>query len=294
MNLTPKILEIARLKNGRMELVEWHWPDMIDFLRTERDLMLEMSLPPHATDASAEFPEIDRGNHCFMGTMFVRYPHVALHGRGEGGHIRVLRCIFSDTVAASILGNAATPPLPVLQGLLDIRSDVLRTLMGLALREMTAQQERSLDALNALHELLVVELRRLFERQCHAASGGRLAAWQYRRVRDRLSRDGAPPTVAELAVLCGISVRHLNRQFLALTGSTIGNYVTNFWIDRAKAMLTEGDLPIKSVAFALGFSHPNSFARAFRRVTGSAPYSYRQRRSTSHDIPYGRKRPTTD
>src|SRR5688572_29100257 len=95
MDFTPTIIENVQLSAGRLELVEWRWPDMIDFVKTESDLMLEMSLPPHATDASAEFPDIDKGNHCFMGTLFVRYPGVTVHGRGEGGHIRVLRCIFS-------------------------------------------------------------------------------------------------------------------------------------------------------------------------------------------------------
>ena len=94
MDFTPTITHSVSLHDGRFELVEWRWPDMIDFMIGEPALMLEMSLPPLATDASAEFPDIDRGNRCFMGTMFIRYPGVMVHGRGEGGHIRVLRAIF--------------------------------------------------------------------------------------------------------------------------------------------------------------------------------------------------------
>jgi AraC-like DNA-binding protein len=277
MDQTPTYLTRLALPEGRLELVEWHWPEMIEFEQVESELMIEMSLPPHATDASAEFPQIAPGSRAFVGTLFVRYPDAVLRGRGEGGHIRVLRFVFGDALAQEILGTSEPPPLSVLQGLLDIRSDSLRKVMGLALREVATREDCSLSALAALQTLAAIELRRLIEQQPQASTGGRLAAWQYRRIRERLAQNRGPPTAAELAVLCGISVRHLNRQFQALTGSTVADYVTNHWVDRAKAMLRAEDAPIKNVAFALGFSHANSFARAFRRAAGVSPQDFRKR-----------------
>jgi transcriptional regulator GlxA family with amidase domain len=103
-----------------------------------------------------------------------------------------------------------------------------------------------------------------------------LAAWQYRRIRERLCADAPLPAHAELAALCGISARHLDRQFLALTGSTVAEYIDRFWLDRAKAMLATGQGSIRTIASACGFSHANSFARAFRRTTGASPSAYRQ------------------
>jgi len=277
MDLTPTILDKVVLADGYVELVEWRWPELIDFRLSEENLMLEMALPPYATDASAEFPALEPGRRSFMGTLSVRYPGVVIDGRGGGGQIRVLRMVFASTAAAAILPKSGVPPLSVLQGLLDIRSDSLRKLMGLALRELTIREDRSLEAIDALHRLIGIEVRRLLERQLHAEAGGRLASWQYRRIRDRLTRGGPPPKVADLAVLCGISVRHLGRQFQALTGSTLAAYVENFWIERAKALLLADDAPIKNIAFATGFAHPNSFARAFRRATGLSPKRFRQR-----------------
>ncbi|EQB02589.1 hypothetical protein L288_16470 [Sphingobium quisquiliarum P25] len=276
MDFTPTIIHSAPLRGGRFELVEWQWPDLIDFMVSEPSLMLEMSLPPLATDASAEFPDIDRGNRCFMGTLFIRYPGVMVHGRGQGGHIRVLRAIFSGQLAASILGSGGVPPVQVLQGLLDIRNDALRTMMRLAARELTTSEARSPEAMEALHMLVAVELRRLFDRQVHASTGGRLASWQYRRIRERLMESDLSPSISELAALCGISVRHLHRQFHALTGSNVADYVENFRMNRAQTLLSQPDLPIKIIAARLGFAHPNSFARAFRRVTGMTPLRYRQ------------------
>ncbi|MFT4053625.1 MAG: helix-turn-helix transcriptional regulator [Novosphingobium sp.] len=276
MDLTPKILKAIRLDEGRLELLEWRWPDMIEHRQTESELMLEMSLPPQSADASAEFPEIESGNYCFMGRLFVRYPGVAIHGRGRGGHIRILRCTFSEARARTILGDAPVPPIGVLQALLNIRSDALRQLMNLALRELISPRMCSSEAVGALHVLLGIELARLLERQLHVASHSRLSGWQYQRIRERLLQQEALPTVAELAALCGISVRHLNRQFWALTGSTVAEYVKTFWIDRAKGLLSESVLPIKGVAMAAGFAHPNSFARAFQRATGMTPQDFRR------------------
>ena len=271
------IVQQVMLPQGRLELIEWQWPDMIDFLRTETELMIEMSVPPFATDACAEFPEIACGEHCFMGTLFIRYPGIAVHGRGEGGHIRVLRLVFPANVAKAILDAGTQPSLQLLQSLLDIRSAALRMLMRLAFRELTNATERSPVAMTAILELVAIELRRLLGQRSEGASSGRLAGWQHRRIRDRLTAEGAVPTVAELAGLCGISPRHLHRQFLALTGMTVAKYVESFQIERAKEMLATSVFPVQHIGFACGFSHPNSFARAFRRATGIPPLAFRQK-----------------
>jgi len=78
-----EVIEACLVAEGRFELVEWHWPDMISFKRTEHQLMLEMSLPPMSADASAYFPDIDPERRCFMGALFVRHPGIAIGGRSE-------------------------------------------------------------------------------------------------------------------------------------------------------------------------------------------------------------------
>lgn len=277
MDLVPMIVNSSALPSGRIELVEWEWPKLFDFVSTERELMLEMSLPPLSADASACFTEVAPEQHCFMGTLFVRYPGQALAGRSEAGRIRVLRFVFDPEPAAAILAACPEPSLEFLQSLLNIRSDTLRSLMRLALRELASQAHHSVAALEALMQLVAIELERLFERQQDGRSGGRLAPWQYRRIRERLDASAEPPTVAELARLCGISARHLHRQFLALTGKTVSGYVDARRIERAKELLAVRDRPIKNVALSCGFTHGASFSRAFRRATGLTPQDYRQR-----------------
>ena len=276
-DLTPTVLSQLDVAAGRIELVEWLWPDILEFTRTESQLMLEMSIPPLSADASACYPGIAPDRYCFMGTLFARYPGIALTGRSEGGRIRVIRCVFNDETAHKILRHKPDPPLDFLQSLLNIRNDALRTLMRLAHRELIDQVDRSPAAIDALVNVIVVEMERLFERQRDSQSSGRLAGRQYRRIRERLTDGAGQPTVAELARLCGISSRHLHRQFLALTGKTISKYIENFWIEQAKDMLVQQQLSIREIAEMCGFSHANSFSRAFRRVSGLSPQKFRQR-----------------
>ncbi|QGP81289.1 helix-turn-helix domain-containing protein [Sphingobium sp. CAP-1] len=273
-------MESCPVSGGRFELVEWHWPDMVSFERTETQLMLEMSLPPMATDASAYFPAIDPERRCFMGALFVRYPGITLGGRSEGGQIRVMRCVMDDPDTAAIIGKTE-PSLSFLQGLLNIRSDTLRSLMRLAHRELINPIDRSQQGMEALFILIRIELRRVFRQATGAETASRLAPWQFRRVRERIEAGSTMPGIPELAELCGISPRHLHRQFIALTGKTVSAYIDAYRIEEAKRRLVQPGLSMKQVAEQLGFSHANSFARAFRRATGLSPREYRQRSRTA-------------
>ncbi|WP_353227329.1 helix-turn-helix transcriptional regulator [Novosphingobium sp.] len=285
MDLTPTILARMHTPAGCAELVEWHWPTTLDFTRTEDSLMIEMSLPPLAAEASACLSELDPARRCHMGTLFARWPGIMVSGRSEGGHIRVVRCVFAPDRARALMAGHHAPSPTFLKSLLAIRNEGLRALMHLLRRELVNPVDRSEPAIAALTELIAIEFGRLIARPAQPLVTGRLAAWQFRRIRERIGRAGAVPSVAELAALCGISVRHLHRQFFALTGATVADYIENARIEQAKRLLYgHGDLikgpikmPIKAIAEACGFAHANSFARAFRRSTGLTPMAFRQR-----------------
>jgi AraC family transcriptional regulator len=280
MDQAPTILASVQTAPGRAELVEWHWPTMLDFSHVEHALMVEMALPPYAAEASACLPDLDPQRRCLMGTLFVRWPGVTVAGRSEGGHIRVVRCVLDADRARALLQLRPDPDPAFIKSLLSIRSEALRTLMQLLRRELANPVDRSEAAIAALVDLIAVELERLIARPRGSATG-RLAGWQFRRIRERLAGPGPAPGVAELAALCGISARHLHRQFLALTGATVADYIEATRIEQAKHLLTTHDQPIRAVAQACGFAHANSFARAFRRSTGLSPLAFRH---TTHRI----------
>jgi AraC family transcriptional regulator len=283
MDTVPTILAHVQAGADRAELVEWDWPTMLDFARVEQGLMVEMALPPYAAEASACLPDLDPQRRCLMGTLFVRWPGITVAGRSEGGRIRVVRCLFGEARARALMQLCPDPDPAFLKSLLSIRNEALRTLMQLLRRELANPVDRSEAAVAALVDLIAVELQRLIARP-QGSGTGRLAGWQFRRIRERLAGPGPTPGVAELAALCGISARHLHRQFLALTGATVADYIEAARIEQAKHLLAARDEPIRAIALACGFAHANSFARAFRRSTGLSPLAFRHTTSPHHAL----------
>ena len=83
------------------------------------------------------------------------------------------------------------------------------------------------------------------------------------------------PAIDELARICEIGRRHLTRAFKATTGRTIGEYVTEVRMTKAKSLLADTDLSQKEIAYRLGFSGPSSFCVAFGKVEGMTPKQFR-------------------
>ena len=71
----------------------------------------------------------------------------------------------------------------------------------------------------------------------------------------------------------------------ALTGLTLGEFIKQLRIDRARVLLRSPDRTTAEVAFAVGFKTAAHFSRTFRSVTGQTPSAYRT--SSLTDTPVG-------
>lgn len=76
----------------------------------------------------------------------------------------------------------------------------------------------------------------------------------------------------------GLSEGGLRRKFKAATGTSLHAYVLQQRMVQARTMLTETDLPIKTIALRLGYSNVYFFSRQFKEMTGAPPATYRQSR----------------
>lgn len=83
-------------------------------------------------------------------------------------------------------------------------------------------------------------------------------------------------SLAELARLARCSIVHLRRRFVAATGAPPARYARAARIRRARALLAEGDQPVKRIAELLGFSDVQHFTRCFTVATGQPPAAYRR------------------
>src|SRR5580693_6281443 len=88
-------------------------------------------------------------------------------------------------------------------------------------------------------------------------------------------RDGRDVSLASMAA-AGLERRTLLRRFANATGMTPIEYCRAVRIARARELLECGNTPQKEIAESLGYEDVASFARVFRKVTGSAPGAYRK------------------
>lgn len=77
------------------------------------------------------------------------------------------------------------------------------------------------------------------------------------------------PTLGAIARELGTSERTARRR-LADEGTTFAALVERVQRERAEELVA-GSLPLRDVAFALGFADATAFSRAYRRWTGNAP-----------------------
>jgi AraC-like DNA-binding protein len=83
--------------------------------------------------------------------------------------------------------------------------------------------------------------------------------------------------VDELASVACVTKPYLIRLFKREFGTSPVQYVNRKKVERAQLMLYTSDLPVKEVAYALGFSDHSYFIRMYRKLTGITPQEYRER-----------------
>jgi len=95
-------------------------------------------------------------------------------------------------------------------------------------------------------------------------------------------------TLAHLASVAGTSVSYLKEAFRRSTGRPLHRYVVERRVERAAAMLAQGE-DISDVAAAVGFAHASHLARWTRRLLHATPQDLRAAaRSNSSALSCGR------
>ena len=86
-----------------------------------------------------------------------------------------------------------------------------------------------------------------------------------------------PLEVAQLARAALMSTAHFSRQFRAAYAETPYSYLMTRRIERAKALLRNGELTVTEVCLEVGCSSLGSFSASFTRMVGETPTAYRAR-----------------
>lgn len=88
-------------------------------------------------------------------------------------------------------------------------------------------------------------------------------------------------TLQRLADIAGMSRTTFAEQFRKTFGRTPMDFVKEVRLRRAARFLAATNLPVKAIAFRVGYSSRSHFSRAFKSMMGADPASYR---STAADI----------
>src|SRR5690606_29625693 len=197
----------------------------------------------------------------------------------------------------SVRAEVAAPTV-LMAGAYDVRSEVPQRLLRVLPRVAVVPETEDCSAMRDYLEgqlcaerpgrqivldrlldwLLVCSLRDWFDR-LEAAS----PSW-YRALADDAvgpalramhEEPDRPWTTAALAARAGVSRTTLAKRFTELVGQGPVDYLTEWRMTLAAALLSRPDLTVAAVARRVGYAHAFGFSAACKRVQGASPTAYR-------------------
>src|SRR5699024_9054003 len=83
------------------------------------------------------------------------------------------------------------------------------------------------------------------------------------------------PSVQYIAEHLNVSPNNLSTLLKEMTGQSTHQNIHNKLNGKAKQELSTTDLSVSEIAYDLGFEHPQSFSRLFKRQTEQSPLEFR-------------------
>ena len=148
--------------------------------------------------------------------------------------------------------------------------------------EMTEPAPAGKMLVETLASALAVHLVRHYSNLAPASMSlpsvrGALDPRRLRRVTDFIEAQlGEDLTIEALAREASLSPFHFARAFKGATGTAPHRYLTYRRIERAKALIIGGELPLAEVADECGFSSQAHLTRRFKQFVGATPGEYRK------------------
>jgi AraC-like DNA-binding protein len=82
-------------------------------------------------------------------------------------------------------------------------------------------------------------------------------------------------SLAKIAKAANISANYLSEKFKQVTGENLVRYIARTRVEKACALLKDGNLRISEIAFAVGFQSLSQFNRVFKKSSGISPTEFR-------------------
>jgi AraC family transcriptional regulator len=213
-----------------------------------------------------------------IGRVFFVPPDAELYGWGTGGAVKAVRCVFEPDFYARTVGPAGRLTPAQLRRTLDLPGTLLPTLLTRLMEEALTPGPGSEALVEALGTAMLIECSRLIlgPAEARPRKAG-LTPRHHRIIEDYIaSLEYEAPCVSAVAALCGLSERYFSQLFRDEMGQSAGKYLKAVQIGRAQNYLLNTDLPLKEIAFRLGFANAANFSAAFRAAFHLPPLAFKR------------------
>lgn len=284
---TAQLMQVdaeVTVSGATAQLVRFDLEGPIDHvLQRENSYWLDLCLTPRPNNARGRYCEHWNARHFErLGKLFMLPVGEPLQTRSDGSNRQAsLLCHLEPNAVSEWFDADLRWTDQRLKASLDIADGNIQGLLLRLAEELRHPGFASTAMVELMTAQLAIELRRYCAGAGPDSATGGLSPWRLRLIDERLREDDSQPTLAELANLCRISVRQLTRGFRHSRGASLGEYMNECRLERARQLLC-GHLSIKAIALTLGFSSPSGFCYAFRRDTGETPGQYRERLLSLH------------
>ena len=193
-----------------------------------------------------------------------------------GGETLILGGYFAFAGAHADVLLGAMPPVAHLREDRD-KMNLRWALERMRLELVEAQPGGVLVAQHLAHMMLVQALRLYL-----SGLAGRHVGWLFALADPQLAaaigamhaEPGTRWTLPALAEKAGMSRSSFARTFKTTVGTSPLDYLTKWRMLLAGTRLTDGKLPLSSIAVSIGYESENAFSTAFKRVMGCSPRAY--------------------
>jgi AraC-like DNA-binding protein len=199
---------------------------------------------------------------------------------GGGGEPSTLTCGFLGCDARPFNPLLATLPRVILVRQEQLADRPLAALLQVAVSESRSRRAGSECVLSRLSELLFVEAIRLYVETIPPEQSGWLAGLRDPHVGRALAslhdRPSHPWTLDELAQEVGLSKSLLHERFQHFAGIAPMQYLAKWRMQLAAERLRNTTDTLAEIADRIGYGSESAFSRAFKRLVGVAPNTFRE------------------
>lgn len=140
--------------------------------------------------------------------------------------------------------------------------------------EIKIAELESIDTLETLHRFMFEQIQTLTEENFREEQNDSVVLQITRYIQQNYFRkELSNKSLAEQVYLTPTYLSYLFKQ---KTGITIGKYLTDTRIERAKELLKEKKFKLYQIAEQVGYDDPNYFAKIFKKIVGVTPSEYRE------------------